>query len=179
MSAYEIARAYAAGAHAAVGQRRKYTGEPYVLHPIAVAGLVREAGGDEEMIQAALLHDVIEDTQVTEADLGYVFSARVVSLVVDLTDITDLSLGNRATRKRIERERWREKSPAAMTIKLADLIDNTRSIVEHDPGFARTYLREKVRLLEFLKGGDQPLYAHAHFLAMDGVARLAVDLSRE
>lgn len=177
MSTLDIARSYAASAH--YGQIRKYTGEPFMVHPIAVAEMVREAGGDEEMIQAALLHDVIEDTDSTAEDLAVLFSPRVVSLVVELTDITDLSLGNRATRKRIERERWREKSPAAMTIKLADLIDNTRSIVEHDPGFARTYLREKVRLLKFLKGGDPTLHAHAYFLAMDGVARLGVNLSRE
>ncbi|MTJ93609.1 MAG: HD domain-containing protein, partial [Desulfovibrio sp.] len=59
------AAAFAAEAHAAVGQVRKYTGEPYVEHPRAVARLVADAGGDDAMVAAAWLHDVVEDTRVS------------------------------------------------------------------------------------------------------------------
>lgn len=52
-------------------------------------------------------------------------------------------------------------SPAAKTIKLADLIDNTRSIVERDPKFAQIYLAEKALLLEVLREGDATLWAMA------------------
>ncbi len=56
---------FAAQAHGSIDQRRKYTNAPYIDHPRAVAKLVEEAGGDEAMICAAWLHDVVEDTPVT------------------------------------------------------------------------------------------------------------------
>ena len=64
MSIVEKARLFATSAHAAVGQKRKYTNEPYIVHPAEVAKLVEDVGGTQEMIAAAWLHDVIEDTQV-------------------------------------------------------------------------------------------------------------------
>ena len=62
---YSRALAFCMAAHAGVGQVRKYTGEPYAVHPIAVAALVRAYVPDasEEMLIAALLHDVVEDTR--------------------------------------------------------------------------------------------------------------------
>lgn len=57
------AAAFAAQAHA--GQVRKYTGEPYIRHPEAVAKLVQASGGDTAMVAAAWLHDTVEDTAVT------------------------------------------------------------------------------------------------------------------
>ena len=56
-------------------------------------------------------------------------------------------------------------TPEAKTIKLADLIDNTKSIVEHDPRFAKVYLEEKRLLLEVLKDGDETLWQQAHSFA--------------
>ena len=58
---------FAAKAHA--GQRRKYTGDDYIVHPIAVAELVKEHGGSHPQQSAALLHDVVEDTNHTLADM--------------------------------------------------------------------------------------------------------------
>jgi (p)ppGpp synthase/HD superfamily hydrolase len=142
------------------GQLRKYTGEHYILHPMAVAELVKQAGGSLEMQAAALLHDVLEDTLVTHdqlrSKLHRLDSTRaetVLALVVELTDVytkesfPDL---NRKERKELEAQRLSRCSPEAKSIKRADMEDNTSSIIEGDPSFAKVYLKEKERLLELI-----------------------------
>ena len=69
--------------------------------------------------------------------------------------------GNRAHRKAIDREHTAQAPAAAQTVKLADLISNSRSIMEHDPQFAVVYLAEKRLLLEVLTKGDPGLHARA------------------
>lgn len=142
------------------GQVRKYTGVPYINHPMAVMFTLSEMKLPVELLQAALLHDVIEDCGVTAQDLlDKGFTYKVVDMVVELSDVSVPSDGNRATRKKIDREHLSKASDDSKTVKLADIIDNTRSIVEHDKKFARVYLKECVLLLEVLKGGDERLYA--------------------
>jgi len=143
------------------GQKRKYTGEPYILHPVAVAELVRSVPHTPAMIAAALLHDVVEDTPITLDEIERVFGFEVAVLVEMLTDVSKLSDGNRAARKAIDREHTAKASPAAKTIKLADLIENSKSIMAHDPAFAKVYLVEKALLLEVLREGDATLWAMA------------------
>jgi len=143
-----LARTFASRAH--TGQVRKYTGEPYIEHPIAVAETVRKHNGSKEMIAAALLHDVVEDTDVTLDEVRQEFGDAVANLVDDLTDVSKPEDGNRAFRKAIDRDHTAQASAAAMVIKAADLISNTKSIVEHDPGFARVYLKEKRALLDVM-----------------------------
>lgn len=156
------ARVFATAAHAAVGQVRKYTGEPYIEHPREVAGLVAMATGDDpELVAAAWLHDVVEDTQVSLADVEREFGATVRHLVAGLTDVSRPEDGNRTARKGIDREHTAAQSPGCKTVKLADLISNTRSIVQHDPEFARVYVREKLLLLEVLGDGHPILLAQA------------------
>lgn len=145
------AQKFATRAHK--GQVRKYTGEPYIVHPIAVAETVRIHGGSDEMVAAAMLHDTIEDTDVTYEDIHKEFGVTVAGLVRELTDTSRPSDGNRAARKGIDRRRLAKASADAQTIKLADLIDNTTSIVAHDPGFARIYLKEKAALLKVMTKG--------------------------
>lgn len=58
-------------------------------------------------------------------------------------------------------------SPAAKTIKLADLIDNTSTIMKHDPHFAVTYMKEKAKLLEVLKEGDPTLWKMANDIVIN------------
>lgn len=139
---------FSTAAHAAVNQKRKYTGEDYIVHPIAVSNLVKENGGTDEMIAAALLHDTVEDTNVTREQIAEEFGWKVFKLVVELTDVTKPEDGNRATRKAIEAKRLGMASKEAQTIKLADLIDNTKTIFKHDPKFAKVYIQEKIALLE-------------------------------
>lgn len=157
----ERARLFATAAHAAVGQTRKYTGEPYVVHPIEVSQLVASVGGTDAMVAAALLHDVLEDTDVTVDLLEAEFGSEVADLVLWLTDVSTPEDGNRSTRKALDRQHSAAAPAAAQTIKVADLISNTRTIVEFDPGFAKTYLEEKRLLLEVLTRANPVLLDQA------------------
>lgn len=143
-------------------QRRKYTGEPYITHPIAVAEIVRSTPGHTpEMIAAAYLHDVIEDCGVTRAALADMFGPVVAEYVWWLSDQSTHADGNRAVRKKIDRDHIAKAPREPKTIKIADLIHNTLSIEAHDPDFWRVYRHEKILLLDVLKEGDQELWRRA------------------
>lgn len=159
------ARAFAERAHA--GQVRKYTGFPYMTHLEAVIAILRSAGIDDETtLAAAWAHDTIEDCPVTAKDVESALSPDVAALVVWLTDCGP-GTGNRKLRKSMDRARLCQAPAAAQSIKVADLIDNTASIVEHDPDFAVTYMREKALLFPLLTKAD------------DGLRRRAVELLAE
>lgn len=129
------------------GQARKYTGEPYIVHPIAVANLVKQHGGTEVQQAAALLHDVVEDTEVTLDEICIKFGTVIADLVFWLTDQSTLADGNRVVRKAIDRKHTLASPHDAQFIKLADLIDNTVSIAKNDEGFAKVYFIEKQLIL--------------------------------
>lgn len=157
----ERAEAFAIAAHEAVGQKRKYTGVPYWHHLQQVVALVASVPHDDEMLAAAFLHDVVEDTPITLDTIEMMFGAGVRALVFWLTDQSMPEDGNRAMRKAVDRRHIAEAPARAQTIKLADLIDNTASIVQHDPDFAKVYLEEKRLLLDVLVRGDVTLMAMA------------------
>ena len=151
-------------------QKRKYTGEPYVNHTISVSNIVRDNGGDESMVYAALLHDVLEDTPTTGLELikrlmGITddpeLSMKVFRLVKELTDVyTKESYPdvNRKGRKEMEAMRLGRVSPKAQTIKYADLLDNGVDIIKNDPNFGKVYLKEKEQILKYMNKGNQELY---------------------
>ena len=152
-----MAQLFAQAAHGATGQVRRYTGEPYIEHPAEVVALLKRAGvTDDVMLAAAWLHDVVEDTAIGLPVLHRVFGPFVWHLVRDLTDVTILSDGNRAARKAIELDRIRHAHPLARSVKLADLISNTRSIREHDPKFWPVYRAEALALLDVLRDCSHP-----------------------
>ncbi|TJW14591.1 MAG: HD domain-containing protein [Mesorhizobium sp.] len=155
------ALAFATAAHAAIDQRRKYTNENYIVHPIAVAEIVKTVQHTPEMIAAAYLHDVAEDTPFTLMDIHDEFDDEVAELVYWLTDKSKPADGNRAARKAIDLEYAARAPRMAKTIKLADLIDNTLTIKERDPDFWRVYRHEKLRLLDVLRDGDATLWERA------------------
>jgi len=145
--------AFAAKAHRF--QRRKYTNEPYIYHPISVAerlvGYYRDQCGKQapvEMIQAALLHDTVEDTDATFQEISDRFGFRVTGLVYWLTDLP-MPGSNRETRKRLAADKLQFAPLEAQIIKHFDLIDNTESIEKYDEKFAKTYLREKDRMFQY------------------------------
>ncbi len=142
-------------------QKRKYGGEPYFVHLEEVAYIVAQYEGSEEMICAAYLHDVIEDTETSYDEIELEFGKIVADLVWELTDKSKPSDGNRKIRKEIDRENLRIASAAAQTIKLADLISNSKDIVEKDKKFAKVYLNEKKLLLEVLTKGNRDLHERA------------------
>ena len=161
MTIVERARIFATAAHAAVGQKRKYTFEPYIVHPTEVAGIVATVPHTDVMLAAAWLHDTVEDTGVSIVDIQKEFGNEVAALVSWLTDVSKPEQGNRAVRKARDREHIAMAPAAAQTVKLADLIANSRSIMAHDPAFAKIYLEEKRMLLEVLTRGDATLMARA------------------
>lgn len=153
------------------GQVRKYTGEPYITHCAGVVQLVRTCVHTPEMVAAAWLHDTVEDCGVTLATIEEKFGQKVATLVEMLTDVSKPSDGNRAVRKAIDREHTAKASWKAKTVKLADLIDNSRSIIERDPEFAKVYLAEKRLLLDeaLHDGGDRGLWAMADEIVRNGL----------
>lgn len=114
-------------------QRRKGTAAPpYINHPIHVANILWEAGGVRDMptLIAAILHDTLEDTDATPAELERLFGAEVRALVQEVTD--DKSLP-KDVRKQLQIEHAPHLSPKAKLIKLADKIDNVTDVIHHPP----------------------------------------------
>lgn len=140
-----ILRAVAFAVKAHGDQRRVCTPEPYVMHPIRVAQKVSNFGGSLEQVQAALLHDVLEDTDVTPIQLRHQFHDGVTSLVEALTDkITPEEYPdiNRATRKRLELELLQAQPAEVHLIKACDLIDNLTDVENLDAAFVNLYVTE-------------------------------------
>lgn len=161
MDIVEKARMFATAAHAAVAQLRKYTYEPYIVHPAEVVSIVKTVDHTPEMLAAAWLHDIVEDTGVTIDLVRAEFGDEVAELVSWLTDVSTLDDGNRAVRKAIDRAHIAQAPAAAQTVKLADLISNTKSIAQHDPKFAEVYFQEKEMLLAVMDKGDPKLFSQA------------------
>ncbi len=152
---------FATQAHERIDHRRKYSGQPYTDHLKQVAEIVGTVTDDQEMIAAAWLHDVVEDTPATIDDIEREFGLSVARLVHSLTDISKPSDGNRAERKAIDRAHLANACHRAQTIKLADLIDNCQDITHHDPRFATLFLKEMDALLEVLDKADPTLMRRA------------------
>ncbi len=177
MDFIQKADAFAAKAH--TGQKRKFGGENYIEHPRRVAAMIAKYTKDPVVIAAALLHDTVEDCEVSLADLKSEFGSpnpigdghNVYQLVDWLSESADPEW-NRATRKAWEAGRLSCAPYWAQSVKLCDLIDNTRDIVEHDPGFAKVYLAEKRVLLSSLQDCVPVLWNQAWHMCKRGEAIL-------
>jgi (p)ppGpp synthase/HD superfamily hydrolase len=143
------------------GQFRKYSGMPYIVHPIEVATILQTVPHTEDMVAAALLHDVVEDTDYTVDDIADLVSPEVAKLVEGLTDVSKPEDGNRAVRKAKDRAFLAEQSAEVQTIKYADIISNTQDIRANDPSFAKVYIEEMKSLLEVMDKGDKTLFEKA------------------
>ena len=146
----QTALVFATAAHAAVGQMRKYTDDPYIVHPIRVATTVAKFGGTDEMIAAAYLHDVVEDTGVSIVDIQDMFGTDVALIVDGLTDVSVPEDGNRAVRKAMDRQHSADATYEAQFVKCADIIDNAHDIGDNDPSFNLVYRKEMLLLIELL-----------------------------
>lgn len=152
-------------------QMRKFSEEPYIEHPKRVAETVRTVSHTTEMICAAYLHDVVEDTPVEIEEIKKKFGNKVAQLVEELTDEYQKNKYphlNRRRRKDKEVERQATISKEAKTIKLADVIDNTPDIVKNNPGFGPKYLSEMEKLTRVLVGGDPILFEKARKEVAEG-----------
>jgi guanosine-3',5'-bis(diphosphate) 3'-pyrophosphohydrolase len=121
-----VRRAYAFAEAAHRGQRRK-DNRAFIAHPVRVARLLAARGYDEEVVAAALLHDVVEDTAVTLDEVRERFGARVAQLVAYVTEDPGLPTGER---KRAYREGLRRSPDAARAICAADKVCNASDLRE-------------------------------------------------
>jgi (p)ppGpp synthase/HD superfamily hydrolase len=153
-------------------QQRKFEPEPYITHLVRVKKLCEEYTTERPILAAALLHDVLEDTAVTKQQiidfLSFIMSEKETKLTVQfVTELTDVftkknyPLWNRRKRKLKEAARLGEASPQAQTIKYADIIDNSQSIINSTDNFASVYLYECRDLLKQINKGDKDLYKRA------------------
>lgn len=142
------------------GQRRRYTDRPYIEHPARVAArLSWHDAGDEYLVSAAWLHDVLEDCQqMTLADINRVCCNYVGQLVRELTNPSKQHPElDRAARKAMDREHLAHVSREARLIKLADRVDNLRELTGAPVRFIETYTAESELLLQALAGTDDQL----------------------
>lgn len=117
------------------GQYRK-SGEPYIAHPIAVAGYLRDLGGDKAMIAAGFLHDVVEDTEVTPEEIEERFGAEVRQLVEAVTKLSKFNFSSKTER---QAENFRRmflamaKDIRVIVVKLADRLHNMQTLEHLSP----------------------------------------------
>lgn len=142
-------------------QTRKWSGLPYITHPIAVSELVRSVPHTDEMVIAAVLHDVVEDTVVTLDQVREEFGDTVAELVYYVTKITVPADGNRLVRKRMDADHYAIGSAESQTIKIADILDNTVDTHKQDPKFWDVYKHEVWYALDVLTKADPTLLKKA------------------
>jgi (p)ppGpp synthase/HD superfamily hydrolase len=161
---------FASKAHA--GQKRKFEDAPYIVHPVRVMNICKEYTRDPTILGAALLHDVLEDTTVTKSDLldflltvFPVHQAEMTAALVEgMTDVftkKNYPAWNRRKRKNYEAKRLAGCNAQVQTIKYADIIDNSLTIITCQNDFARKYLQECNSLLNRMNRGNAILYQRA------------------
>ncbi len=144
----EVYRAYLFGAEAHDGQQRK-SGEPYITHPLAVAKTLAEMRMDYQSIMAAILHDVIEDTQTAKEQIAREFGAEVAELVDGVSKIARIKFTSNAE---AQAENFRKMMLAmvrdirVILIKLADRMHNMRTLHALPPEKRRRIARETLEI---------------------------------
>lgn len=166
----DIYRAYLFAKKAHEGQVRKFTGEAYITHPVAVARMLYLVPHTDSMMIAALLHDVVEDTEVTLEEVKKEFGEEVANYVYFLTDISKGSKAPRAVRKDLDKLHISGAPAEVKSIKLADITHNAEAIASANKSFATMYLVEKESVLKVLTEGDETLYAKAMLAVSDAKA---------
>ncbi|HWX65199.1 MAG TPA: bifunctional (p)ppGpp synthetase/guanosine-3',5'-bis(diphosphate) 3'-pyrophosphohydrolase [Rhodanobacter sp.] len=143
-----VLRAFEIGALAHAGQERK-SGEPYITHPVAVAGILAELGLDAETIIAAILHDTLEDTELSREALAAEFGEVVAELVDGVTKLDKMRFGSR---QEADAESFRKMLLAmardirVILIKLADRLHNMRTLGAKDSDSRRRIARETLEI---------------------------------
>lgn len=149
-----IRRAYAYGNQMHEGQMRK-SGEPYFSHPVAVAAILTEQRLDDATIVTALLHDTIEDTKSTYAEISRQFGEEIAELVDGVTKLTNLQLSSAQSQ---QAENFRKlfmamsKDLRVILVKLADRLHNMRTIKSMTPEKQAQKARETMEIFAPLAG---------------------------
>jgi len=156
---------FADAAH--LGQVRKYTHEPYITHPVAVATNFADNfsedmfGNPDEFsaaVQAAFLHDTVEDTNTTIEGIEEKFGTLVAEYVWFLTK-TPACVGNRELRKKLDRKRLQFAPEPVRLIKILDVMHNATSIAKYDLEFAVTFYIETAMLFDAIDANRLMLWA--------------------
>ncbi len=143
-----VKRAYYYAEQAHDGQRRR-SGQPYVTHPLAVAGILADMHMDHQSLMAALLHDVIEDTGISKASLGEQFGDTVADLVDGVSKLTRIESESRAE---AQAENFQKMALAmardirVILVKLADRLHNMRTLGVLKPEKRRRIARETLEM---------------------------------
>ncbi|HEY0199437.1 MAG TPA: bifunctional (p)ppGpp synthetase/guanosine-3',5'-bis(diphosphate) 3'-pyrophosphohydrolase [Rhodanobacter sp.] len=143
-----VLRAFEVGAEAHAGQERK-SGEPYITHPVAVAGILAELGLDAETIISAILHDTLEDTELSRESLAAEFGEVVADLVDGVTKLDKMRF---SSRQEADAESFRKMLLAmardlrVILIKLADRLHNMRTLGAKDAASRRRIARETLEI---------------------------------
>lgn len=183
----EVYRAYLFGAEAHEGQKR-LSGEPYIYHPLAVARILASLKLDHKTIMAAILHDVIEDTETAKDQLAQEFDEEVANLVDGVSKLTMIKFESKAE---AQAENFRKlmlamaKDVRVILIKLADRVHNMRTIGIMRPDKQRRIARETLDIyvpiahrlginnirLELQELGFQALHPNRYKVIQDAVLK--------
>jgi len=170
IKAYE----YASVAHS--GQKRK-SGEPYIIHPIHVAYLLMTKFHlyDANAVCAALLHDVVEDTDVDYVDIVTRFGASIGALVMELT--TDEDMKDALGKTRYLSIKMKNMSSWALVIKLCDVLDNLSTLSGCPIDFKHKCIDEKTEILIFLLQNRD--LSDTHIKIVDAIIKKLAELCWE
>lgn len=167
---------FAATSHA--GQFRKDSITPYINHPVEVMHLLAHTGNisDNEILMAAVLHDVLEDTDVTAEELSERFGQRVTDIVIELTDDNSLA---KEERKRQQLLTCKGLSYEAKVIRISDKICNVYDILYAPPGNwdierRRAYLEWANSVVSLIRGTNEQLETHFDELIIESVRNLEI-----
>lgn len=169
MSERHVAKADALATQWHQGELRKYSHEPYIEHPRAVAAIIRSVPLHTwELVAAALLHDVLEvpeparshRAEVIRDELGEV----VLQYVLEVSNPSKAEDGNRKIRKAIDRAHLTKASPGGQTLRLADAIHNLHNLNDLSPTFAKLYAGEKQLILPLTLSGDPTLHSRVSMI---------------
>lgn len=166
---YAVCNTVAMVAHSATGQKRKGLEKPYYIHPYSVAEKLRNLNYPMTTICAGLLHDVVEDTEISLEDLRFIIYSfdtvdgnftNLINRTIELVDIvTDKFTpktieANRKDRSTLESVRILESAdPDAWAVKLADISDNMKDVSGMDVPFLKVWLAEKDTLVRNMPVG--------------------------
>ncbi|WP_294087128.1 RelA/SpoT family protein [uncultured Actinobacillus sp.] len=184
-----VKRAFVIARDAHEGQTRS-SGEPYITHPVAVAGIIAEMKLDHEAVMAALLHDVIEDTPYTEEQLAAEFGSNVAEIVQGVSKLDKLKF---RTRQEAQVENFRKmilamtKDIRVVLIKLADRTHNMRTLGALRPDKRMRIAKETLEIysplahrlgITHLKNELEDLCFKAMYPHRYNVLRMAIDMAR-
>ncbi|MCQ3938140.1 MAG: phosphohydrolase [Chloroflexi bacterium] len=160
-------------------RRRDSKASPYINHPIQVAETLWSLGGvrDEALLAAAILHDTIEDTDATPAEIKREFGEEILSLVLEVTD--DKSLP-KEVRKQLQIETAAKKSPRAKLLKLADKLCNIHDLIHSPPSNwslkrKQEYLLWSEKVVKGLRGSNQALEVRYDQVLKEGKRLLGME----